>query len=96
VFESAALKKHATSVISTVGVAVVGLSDLPRLIPVLQNLGTKHVSYGVEAAHYDVIGQALLDTLALGLGEGFTPEVKAAWAQIYGVIATTMKGDHYS
>jgi len=96
VFESAALKKHAISVISTVGVAVAGLSNLPALIPVLQKLGTKHVGYGVVPAHYDVIGQALLDTLALGLGAGFTPEVKRAWQAIYGVIATTMKGDNYS
>jgi len=94
-FESAALKTHAASVISTVGVAVAGLSDLSALVPVLQDLGTTHVGFGVEAAHYDIIEQALLDTLALGLGAEFTPDVRAAWTQIYGIIATTMKGDHY-
>jgi hemoglobin-like flavoprotein len=30
------------------------------------------------AAHYDVVGQALLETLATALGEKFTPEVGAA------------------
>jgi hypothetical protein len=63
---------------------------------VLQDLGSKHVTYGVESHHYDIIGQALLDTLALGLGDAFTPEVKAAWEAVYAVVATTMKGDQYA
>jgi hemoglobin-like flavoprotein len=96
VYESPKFKKHAVNVMTTVGTAVAGLEDLPALVPVLQNLGTRHVGYGVEAQHYDVIGQALLDTLALGLGDAFTPEVKAAWEAVYAVVATTMKGDHYA
>jgi hypothetical protein len=76
---------------STVGVAVDKLDDLDTLIPVLQALGAKHVKYGVLPAHYDIVGQALLDTLALGLGDAFTPALKAAWAEIYGVVSTTMQ-----
>ena len=44
----------------------------------------------------DVIGQALLDTLALGLGDAFTPALKAAWAEIYGIVSTTMIGDTFA
>ena len=41
-----------------------------------------------------VVGLALD---ALGLGDEFTPALKAAWAEIYGVIATTMiKGAKYN
>ena len=89
-YESAKLKSHALKVMNTVGVAVSMLDDVPALLPVLEGLGKKHVDYGVVPAHYEVVGQALLDTLALGLGDAFTPELKAAWAEIYGVVSSTM------
>lgn len=71
-------------------VAVRGLNDLNTLVPALQGLGRRHVAYGVEAKHYDDVGAALLGTLDVGLGEAFTPEVKAAWTEVYGVMAKTM------
>lgn len=72
--------------------AAVGQLDKPQvLIPVLQNLGRRHVGYGVEDRHYDTVGTALLWTLEQGLGAAFTSDVRSAWTNLYGVIATTMK-----
>lgn len=71
--------------------AVSGLSDLPALVPVLQDLGKRHAPYGVEEKDYDTVGAAFLWTLEQGLGDGFTVEVKAAWASVYGVVAQVMK-----
>ena len=71
-------------------VAVRGLNDLDTLVPALQGLGRRHVDYGVEARHYDDVGAALLGTLETGLGDAFTPELKQAWTDVYGVMATTM------
>jgi len=34
---------------------------------------------GVVPAHYDVVEQALLETLGMGLGEHFTPAARHAW-----------------
>jgi len=94
--ESEKLKSHGLKVMKTVSVAVSSLNDVPSLLPILEELGRKHVAYGVAKEHYPVVGQALLDTLALGLGEQFTPALKAAWAEIYGVISSTMiKGAGY-
>jgi hemoglobin-like flavoprotein len=70
--------------------AVNGLSNLDALIPILQGLGRKHVDYKVEKAHYDMVGLALLQALEAGLGDDFTPEVKGAWAEVYGVMASVM------
>ncbi|MCB0648720.1 MAG: hypothetical protein KDC49_18750 [Saprospiraceae bacterium] len=70
--------------------AVNGLSDIPALVPVLQSLGKRHVSYGVEDKHYDDVGAALIGTLEAGLGEAFTPDVKDAWVKVYGVMSSTM------
>ena|SRR5437899_65831 len=72
--------------------AAVGMLDRPQqLISVLESLGKRHAGYGVRDEHYDTVGEALLWTLDRGLGSVFTPEVKAAWTALYGVVATTMK-----
>jgi len=71
--------------------AVKGLDHLDRLVPIVQDLGRRHAAYGVMDAHYDTVGSALLWTLEKGLGDAFTPEVKDAWAAVYGLLATTMK-----
>lgn len=71
--------------------AVAGLSRVETIVPVVQALGRRHADYGVEAAHYETVGGALLWTLQAGLGPAFTPDVKDAWATVYGVLARTMK-----
>jgi hemoglobin-like flavoprotein len=71
--------------------AVKGLPRLDRLVPVVQELGRRHASYGVADDHYDTVGAALLWTLEKGLGDAFTDEAREAWATVYGLLATTMK-----
>lgn len=71
--------------------AVVGLDHLDALVPVVQALGQRHVGYGVKVGDYATVGQALLDTLETGLGSGFTPEVREAWTEAYGLLAQTMQ-----
>lgn len=72
------------------------LLDQPeKLVPVLVKCGERHGAYGlngnfVEPEHYPAVGGALLTTLAQGLGDKFTPEVKQAWTDVYGVIQAKM------
>ena len=73
-----------------IGAAVDKLDDLPTLVPVLQGLSRRHVGYGVRVAHYQTVGAALLKTLGQGLGEDFTPPVREAWTQVYGLITEVM------
>ena len=75
----------------TLAVAVDGLSDVQRLLPVLQQLGVRHVGYMVQDVHYDTVGAALLWTLEEGLGEDFDDAVQNAWTHVYDVIASVMK-----
>lgn len=74
-----------------VGLAVAQLDDADVLMPTLRQLGQRHAGYGVRDAHYDSVGIALLKTLREGIGVAFTEEVEAAWVEVYGVIASTMK-----
>ena len=64
-------------------------------MPELQALGAKHVEYGVLAENYHVVGQALLATLAAGLGDEWTLQVAEAWTTVYDVITKTMIGSNY-
>ena len=70
---------------------VKGLSKPETIIPVVEDLGRRHVGYGVEDAHYDTVGAALLWTLEQGLGAAFTPEAEQAWAAAYGLLAQVMQ-----
>ncbi|KAJ1641372.1 globin-like protein [Pavlovales sp. CCMP2436] len=83
-------KLHASKVIRTIDTAFGMLGDLPALVPILEKLGKAHVPYGVLPEHYNWIGQALLTTLGLGLGDQFTPEVKEAYTVVYVLVAATM------
>lgn len=85
------IKEQGKKLMVMITAAVRGLGDLGKLVPVVQDLGRRHVAYGVKDAHYTTVGIALLWTLEQGLGEAFTPEVKDAWATTYGVLSTTMQ-----
>ena len=74
-----------------IGVAVARLDQPEVLMPALRALGSRHAGYGVQDAHYDSVGAALLKTLQQGLGVAWTREVEAAWVEVYTLLAATMK-----
>lgn len=79
-------------VMQLIDFAVDRLSRPETIVAELRELGRRHVVYGVEDRHYDVVGAALLWTLEQGLGEGFTPEVREAWAEAYALLTGAMRG----
>jgi len=85
------LRDQKRKLMQMIATAVGGLNHLDRIVPAVKALGARHSGYGVTAAHYAVVGEALLWTLERGLGEAFTPEVGAAWTKVYGVLAATMQ-----
>ena len=85
------IKEQGRKLMTMITMAVRGLSDLGRLVPAVEDLGRRHVGYGVKDEHYATVGTALLWTLEQGLGGDFTAEVKAAWTKVYTVLATTMQ-----
>jgi nitric oxide dioxygenase len=94
-YKQEVFKKHATGVILSVTVAVglVEQGDMETLVKVLKDLGIRHLALGLtlEKAHFDMVGQALLDTLATALGgDIFTEAVKNAWEEVYALITEKM------
>lgn len=85
------ITRQGQMLMSMLGTAVNGLTKLETLVPVVHQLGIRHAGYGVRAAHYDTVGQALLWTLEQSLGEAFTPAVRSAWTAAYVLLAQTMQ-----
>ncbi len=81
---------QAAKLMDTLALAVGMLRDVPNLVSTLQALGERHAGYGVKDEHYAKVGEALLWTLEQGLGQAFTPQVREAWAALYGTAAKVM------
>ena len=81
---------QASRTMAAVKTAVDGLDDVDQIAPFLVRLGARHVRYGVQPEHFDLVGGALLWTLEQGLGDAFTPEVHDAWSAAFGLIARAM------
>src|SRR4051794_32144772 len=77
--------------IAMLATTVANLDKIEQMLPIIQDLGRRHVNYGVTAGHYELVGEALLWTLEQGLGDDFTPSVKAAWQEAYAVLSGVMK-----
>jgi hemoglobin-like flavoprotein len=85
------IKEQGTKLMQMLAAAVRLLEKPETLVPVLEDLGRRHVHYGVRDEHYDTVGEALLSMLSETLGPDFSPAAHDAWAALYHVVATTMK-----
>ena len=84
------METQGAKLMQMIGAAVGKLTDLDTLVPILQSLAKRHTGYGVQEVHYATVGGALLRTLEQGLGPAFTPQVKASWTAVYGVMSSVM------
>ena len=66
------------------------LRDLDSVVPTLRQLGARHVAYGAEPAHYPVVGQVLIASMAHVAGDAWRPEYERAWAAAFDVVAGAM------
>ena len=85
------LTEQGRKLMQMLGVAVNSLDRMEQVLPALQSLGARHVIYGVRDKDYGTVGRALLWTLRKGLGEAFTPDVEAAWSNVYATLASAMQ-----
>ena len=76
-------KKHLGAALAMV---VGNLRQPEKLRQAIADLGIRHIGYGVQRAHYPVVGQTLLVTLAEVAGEAWSDELEKAWSDAYGVI----------
>lgn len=85
------MSEQKNKLMTALAFVVAGLDRPESILPAVQALGKRHVGYGVQDAHYETVGAALLWTLGQGLGEQFTAAVAEAWAAAYTLLADVMK-----
>lgn len=69
---------------SVVGFAVQLIDpDAPDFAPVMRRIAHKHVSLGIRARQYAIVGRHLLSAVSEVLGDAVTPQVRAAWDEVY-------------
>jgi hemoglobin-like flavoprotein len=81
-------QKKKKKLIQTLAMAVTNLHQVEKISSAVQDLGRRHVGYGVTPEDYEPVGAALLWALAQGL---FTPKVRDAWTAMYATIADVTK-----
>jgi len=84
------IEEQAAKLIEMLGLLISMLNRADALTAELEQLGARHVGYGVKEEHYATVGRALLDMLADVLGSAYTEEVHAAWSDLYNLIAQAM------
>lgn len=87
----APIAEQGERLMNMIDIAVRGLGRLDSLLPAVQALGARHLDYGVQTAHYDTVGEALLWTLEQGLGPAFDADTRTAWTAVYGALASAMQ-----
>ena len=57
--------------------------EAPDFTPVMQRIAHKHVSLGIRAQDYTIVGHHLLKAVKTVLGDAVTPEIASGWDEVY-------------
>jgi hemoglobin-like flavoprotein len=84
------METHGRKLLAALAYVVRSLDRLDAVVDDLRNLARRHVAYGVEREHYELVGEALIGALAERLGEAFDAKARAAWSAAYATLAGVM------
>lgn len=68
------------------------IENLPALLGAVAHIANKHVSVGIRAEHYPIVGKHLIASIKEVLGEAATPELIDAWTAAYMQLADVLIG----
>src|SRR6516162_7307548 len=84
------IREQSQKLVETLRLTIEALDKFDELLPVLAELGRKHVGYGVQPYQYEQLRSALLWALGQALGLEFDRETRAAWDQLLSMISAVM------
>ena len=90
-FVNVDMTKQKAALLGSLIAAVDNLDKPDTLTKFLLGLGARHGKYGIQDVHYEWVGQSLLKTFGQFFGSAWTDDLRGQWAEVYGVIADTMK-----
>jgi hemoglobin-like flavoprotein len=89
-FAGTDLRKQKIMLLRVLGLLRRSLRDLDSIVPILHDLGARHVAYGARAEHYPVVGKVLIASMAAVAGDAWRPEYQRAWSAAFEIVAATM------
>lgn len=89
------MNEQVNKLMRMIALCVSALDDEKLFVKTVEELGARHVSYGVRDEHYAIVGEALIWALSEGLGTAYTHEVQSAWIVLYDLMAqVAIRGAH--
>ncbi|HEX9385058.1 MAG TPA: globin domain-containing protein [Anaerolineales bacterium] len=84
------MKTQGAMLMTSLELAVSGLDDMESILPAVQALGERHMSYGVKKEYYRYAKESFLWALEKHLNDEFTPTLKAAWSEAFDTLIEAM------
>eukprot|EP01084_Bolivina_argentea_P013649 25609_1 len=90
-FSKSDMAAQANKLVRAVGSVIALLHNLEDLIPVLEELGRRHVYYNVRPKHFKYLKLAWFNMLKNSLGIQWNDSLSKSWSRIWKYITTIMK-----
>ena len=84
------IKRQGSMFITTLSLAVNGLSRMEDIQPAVRTLGERHSGYGVKPEYFQPFRESFLWALERHLRDDFTPELKSAWTEAFEMLSEAM------
>jgi hemoglobin-like flavoprotein len=86
------MKTQGAMLMTSLELAVSSLDDMESIIPSIQALGERHISYGVKKEYYPYAKESFLWALEKHLKDELTPVLKSAWSEAFDALIEAMIG----
>ena len=85
------VKQQGKKLMESIRAVVLNLRRIDQIIAGVQAMAARHAPHATQSHHYATVGGAWMHTLAKGLGDEFTEEMREAWLTAATLLAISMK-----
>lgn len=84
------IKRQGSMFLTTLSLAVNGLSTIEEIESAVRTLGERHSGYGVKPEYFQPFRESFLWALERHLDDKFTPDLKSAWTEAFDALSEAM------
>jgi len=84
------MHRQGSMLITTLSLAVNGLSNVEDIQSAIWSLGNRHHSYGVKPEYFPPFRESFIWSLEYHMGDKFTPDLKSAWIEAFDTLSEVM------
>ena len=86
------MDRQGMMLMTSLSLAVSGLSNMDDILPSVRALGERHVSYGVKPEYFQPASESFIWALENHMGDQFTSALKEAWTLAFQSLTKAMLG----